>query len=119
MKIITHPANKHLVDIKIEELKPEPRDCIWFPRGVQVVLDEHMEKDKPTGKYKYVGSQNKFFTYWDGQGKPPSWCIYFGFVEEEREPLFYVMEKNMTFFDPFKSPLLWSKESMRMVSNYV
>ena len=104
MKIVLHPANKHLLDNFIKKnfpqnkIKQDNQDNIWdstkyfqvsWPLA-KVVYNESIPKDRGTGRYKV--KQSKYYTYWDGQGKPPSWCLYFGFVEEEMEPNIYMIE---------------------------
>jgi len=106
MKVIhTHPANEHYVrkifEEKEEYQREQDNDFIHYIRPVwnsfQLKLNPHMDKEKWTGRWKVL--QNDFFTYWDGKGEPPSWCVYFGFVEKEMEPYFLVHDNIRTFFD--------------------
>lgn len=105
MRITTHPANKKFIEKLAEKYQTPPEPGIHQIRGmfgVDIVYDEHMEKEKPTGRWLTL--KNQFFTYWDGQGEPPSWCIYFGFVKPEMEPVYYIYDETLirrTFvFDP-------------------
>ena len=89
MKILTHPANieqiKSILDIKYNT---------YYSRlitGIQFVTNPLMEKEKWTGKYLVKG--NEYYTYWDGNGEPPSWTIYFGFIKKEMLPLYYMVNE--------------------------
>lgn len=101
-KIITHPANLEFVKrlFKAKDNTERIRDNGFihfinpFSANVKFVTNEHMEKDRWTGKWEIL--QDRFTTWWDGKGEPPSWCIYFGFVRKQMEPLFYEIDDTVT-----------------------
>jgi len=106
-RIVTHPDNLEYVHKIFAEKDEQERDresdfChfikpFWLS-GIEFVTNRLMDKEKWTGRW--LTQQNKFYTYWDGVGEPPSWAIYFGFVKKEMEPLFYEMSDfSMVFRD--------------------
>lgn len=67
--------------------------------GIEFRTDVMMPKEEWQGRYSVEG--NKFFTYWDGKGEPPSWALYFGFVKRIMEPVYYIVNQP-TVFSPRK-----------------
>ena len=98
MRLITHPANRHLLDAKIYELRKEDvmSGVHRINQGIDIVYDPNIPIEQPTGRWLVL--KNEFFTFWDGVGEPPSWAIYFGFVKQEMTPLFYFMENPRSAF---------------------
>lgn len=117
-KIVTHPDNIVLVkELFKEEFEKEKKENCGFIHyinpfpNIQLVSNSYMEKyrAKWTGRWRI--KENRFYTYWDGKGEPPSWCVFFGFVEKEMEQILNFVEiddfstclgKRMFFDNPIK-----------------
>jgi hypothetical protein len=118
-KIVTHPDNLKYVEALFEKEDREERrsfsNHIHFinPFGIKIITNSNMVKEKWTGKWKVL--QDRFSTYWDGKGEPPSWAIYFGFVVKEMEPLFYEVNNAITF-RAFELP--FCSDNRRLLTNY-
>jgi hypothetical protein len=104
---VTHPDNlKYVTKIIREQEKNEiirDSNFIHFinPFSSKIITNEYMEKEKWTGRWEVL--QNKFMTYWDGKGEPPSWCVYFRFVIKEMTPLFYeTKESRVRVWNPLE-----------------
>lgn len=65
-------------------------DRIYGMRGMRVFEVDYMQPEQWTGKWLVEG--NEFFTYWDGEGQPPSWAIYCGFVKKEMRKTWYAFQ---------------------------
>lgn len=122
--IVTHPDNLEYVrEIFKDEYKKEKESCQGFihfidpfSSAIEIKTDIYMEKERWTGRYKI--KQNKFYTYWDGNGEPPSWCLYFGFVEKEMEPNYVEIKfPRMTFYDPAWDMGMKIKDNRNIIMN--
>lgn len=97
-RIVTHPDNLKYVQAIAKTMEKDEvdrdKDFIHFikPFGIEVTTNLAMEKLRWSGKWRVL--QNDFFTYWDGKGEPPSWCLYFGFVEKEMVPNFVILNDS-------------------------
>jgi hypothetical protein len=107
--IYCHPDNIKCIKEQVAREEAKDRDSvagmIHFIRpqlldGIKVVGDIHIPKERHNGKYTVEG--NRFYSWWDGCGEPPSWAIFFGLVKPVMEPVFYAIEDRITQFDPFR-----------------
>lgn len=104
MLIVTHPDNVDKIRDVVGKFQNAESDFIHHIKpisnlGIRIQTNPYIEKERPTGRWLVEG--NRFFTWWDGQGEPPSWAIHFGFVKPEMEPVFYELSEP-TVFSPFK-----------------
>lgn len=88
---------KDLKDLMKKFPKPQDVTCeikinpdFEFDRiyGMRVFESDYIPSTQWTGKWLVEG--NEFFTYWDGEGQPPSWAIYCGFVKKEMKKTYYM-----------------------------
>jgi len=103
-RIITHPSNVAELRRHFEKQQRtrSPFGILGaLSRGVEIQESEHMEKDRPTGKYilpdgRVVENQDvvvdtPFVTY--GPEDIPS-LLYAGMIQEEREALYYMLSDS-------------------------
>ncbi len=104
-RILTHPDNTQaIIDRFQKELEKEiftNSDHLHFithdvKKLLNIQENKFMEKERWTGKWRV--KENRFYSYWDGVGEPPSWCIYFGYVEKVMEPNLYEFEEPVFCF---------------------
>ncbi len=105
-RILTHPDNTQaIIDLFQKELEKEiftSSDHLHFithdvKKLLNIQENKYMEKERWTGKWRV--KENRFYSYWDGVGEPPSWCIYFGYVEKVMEPNLYKFEEPILSWD--------------------
>jgi hypothetical protein len=100
MLIVTHPDNIDKVLDTFGKYRRADEDHIHHIKpvanmSIRVQGNPMIEKERPTGRYLVEG--NRFFTYWDGQGEPPDWALYFGFVKREMEPVYYILGESTVY----------------------
>lgn len=105
--IVAHPDNIAALEKAIHrgEFDPPDRGMLWSS-AFTIRADPHMEKDKPTGKYKtpsgklitrdQIRFRSKYITYGP---EDLHWLLAAGHLTEEREMLFYVVD--MSFLKSF------------------
>lgn len=103
--VYCHPDNLELIKKQIESESKQERvrdsDFLHFMNpdilfGIKFQTNKYLEKERPTGKYMVEG--NRFYSWWDGQGEPPSWAIFFGLVKPIMEPFFYIVDDHSTIY---------------------
>ena len=103
--VYCHPKNLELIKkqfvVKEEKQRRQDEGFIHYLSpdplyGINFVTDTNIPELKPSGKYRAVG--NKFYTWWNGEGTPPSWALFFGLVEAIMEPVFYIIEDRSMVF---------------------
>jgi len=88
MMIVCHPDNWNAVKSQIDQGEFD-RNGFMFEE-FKVRIDSHMERDKPTGRYRMRSGESfeklKFKTHLIEYGPEDlDWLIYAGVVIEERE----------------------------------
>lgn len=115
MKLITHPSNKEFIEqLSVSTEFRSAREAEDFANGIhrfkwniKIVFDSMMEPEEWTGRWLVL--QDRFSTYWDGVGEPPSWCIYFGFVKKEMKKKFWLIDESKMNKPKVWSPKFWDK----------
>lgn len=97
MKILTHPDNLKYVKAIIPNIfgTKDTVHAIVPWNTIPIITDPLLEKEKWTGKW--LVDNDRFVEYWDGQGEPPSWIIYFGLARKEMELNFYIINEPTVF----------------------
>lgn len=99
MKIIIHPKNYEIIKQHLnnnknfpEKLYGTPDNSIHLPFGYEIIPNEWIPKYKQNG-WKRTGiiPDNRFVEMVDIEN-PPRWAIYFGLVEPNNQPVFYVVD---------------------------
>ena len=98
--IVCHPDNWEAVKAKIDRGQLDKPGSMFLEFRVRT--NPHMERDKPTGKYKLPNGKavakdeivvkERFVEYGP---EDVEWLIYAGIITEEREMVFYVIDDAM------------------------
>lgn len=98
--IVCHPDNWDSVKAKLDRGQFDKPGEMFAEFRVRT--DKHMERDKPTGRYKLPNGKavakdeivvkERFVEYGP---EDVEWLVYAGIITEEREMLFYVIDDTM------------------------
>lgn len=98
--IVCHPDNWEAVKAKIDRGQFDKPGSMFAEFRVRT--NPHMERDKPTGRYKLphgkvvakeeIVVRERFIEYGP---EDVEWLIYAGIITEEREMVFYVIDDAM------------------------
>lgn len=97
-QLVTHPCNAHLINNLIREHRAKDAGFthIIADYSIAIVYNEYLEKEKWTGRWirRSVMPDDRFTTWVSDEDllNPSSWQIFFGLVQKEMEPIFYILE---------------------------
>jgi hypothetical protein len=104
MVFYCHPDNVKVYMDKIElELKKDSLDSgIHHPFGIKIIGNDAVPKTIQKGwRRTKLLQDNQYCTMVDNLDNPPSWAIYFGFVEPIMDTVIYeVDESKIVFSNP-------------------
>lgn len=86
--VYCHPVNLELIKNIVKEDREKRMDEFTMNRNPFFHINFIVNDILPIEKTYYSILKNRFYSYWDGKGEVPSWCLYFGFVKELKCPYF-------------------------------
>ena len=101
--IVTHPANFHLLQSTMSGVAARDIDSLTggipFQPGFSIRASSSMERDRPTGRFVLPNGravnrdQVRVYEPFVSYGPEDiEYLLYSGWIDEEREPLFYIMD---------------------------
>lgn len=104
-KVYCHPDNlewvkAHFTEQEEKQREPDIGFCHFIRPSwdmFEFIPNSHMEKERIKGYEKLV---DRFTDWWDGEGTPPSWLIFFGFVKPIMERVFYQVDDRSVYWRP-------------------